>query len=39
VARDRVRVNAISPHAIATPMTVRSMAEMFPDAGEEPRTH
>jgi NAD(P)-dependent dehydrogenase (short-subunit alcohol dehydrogenase family) len=35
LARDRVRVNAISPHAIATPMTVRSMAEMFPDAGED----
>ncbi|KAM0904220.1 hypothetical protein ACQ4PT_018150 [Festuca glaucescens] len=35
LARDRVRVNAISPHAIATPLTVGSMAEMFPAAGED----
>ena len=35
LAREWVRVNAISTHAIATPLTVRSMAEMFPDVGED----
>ncbi|CAM0907252.1 unnamed protein product [Alopecurus aequalis] len=35
LARDQVRVNAISPHAITTPLTVQSMVEMFPDVGED----
>ncbi|XP_048567668.1 momilactone A synthase-like [Triticum urartu] len=34
LARDGVRVNAISPHALATPLTLRSMAEMCPGMGE-----
>ncbi|KAF7028249.1 hypothetical protein CFC21_040204 [Triticum aestivum] len=34
LARDGVRVNAISPHALVTPLTLRSMAEMCPGMDE-----
>lgn len=35
LAADGVRVNAISPHAIMTPMMVRSMTELIPGVSEE----
>lgn len=35
LARAGVRVNAISPHAIATPLLVRSLARMHPEVGDE----
>ncbi|KAK3125564.1 hypothetical protein QOZ80_7BG0606650 [Eleusine coracana subsp. coracana] len=35
LARSGVRVNAVSPHAIATPLLVRSLARMRPGVGEE----
>ncbi|TVU03199.1 hypothetical protein EJB05_51275 [Eragrostis curvula] len=35
LARSGVRVNAISPHAIATPLLVRSLARMHPGVGDE----
>uniref|UniRef100_A0A0E0LPG6 Uncharacterized protein n=1 Tax=Oryza punctata TaxID=4537 RepID=A0A0E0LPG6_ORYPU len=35
LARDGVRVNAISPHAIPTPMAIRSISETFPAATAE----
>uniref|UniRef100_J3MMK4 Momilactone A synthase n=1 Tax=Oryza brachyantha TaxID=4533 RepID=J3MMK4_ORYBR len=35
LARSGVRVNAISPHAIATPLLVRSLARMNPGVSDE----
>uniref|UniRef100_A0ACD5YEC2 Uncharacterized protein n=1 Tax=Avena sativa TaxID=4498 RepID=A0ACD5YEC2_AVESA len=35
LGRHGVRVNAISPHAIATPFGLRGLAELLPDASEE----
>ncbi|KAF0907114.1 hypothetical protein E2562_015654 [Oryza meyeriana var. granulata] len=35
LARSGVRVNAISPHAIATPLLVRSLARMHPGVSDE----
>lgn len=35
LARSGVRVNAISPHAIATPLLVRSLARANPGVGDE----
>ena len=35
LARDGVRVNAISPHAIATPLLVRSLARAHPGVSDE----
>ncbi|TVU38145.1 hypothetical protein EJB05_11499, partial [Eragrostis curvula] len=35
LARSGVRVNAISPHIIATPLLVRSLTRMHPGVGEE----
>ncbi|KAL6657135.1 hypothetical protein ACP70R_004915 [Stipagrostis hirtigluma subsp. patula] len=35
LARDGVRVNAISPHVVATPMLVRTMGEALPGLGAE----
>ena len=35
LGRHGVRVNAISPHAIATPFGLRGLAELIPEASEE----
>ncbi|XP_044329960.1 momilactone A synthase [Triticum aestivum] len=35
LGRQGVRVNAISPHAIATPFGLRGMAELLPETSEE----
>ncbi|KAL6896553.1 hypothetical protein ACP4OV_007125 [Aristida adscensionis] len=35
LARDGVRVNAISPHIVVTPLLVRVMGEVAPELGEE----
>ncbi|CAN6199657.1 unnamed protein product [Urochloa humidicola] len=35
LARSGVRVNAISPHAIATPLLVRGLARMYPGVADE----